>query len=544
MKRLESFDSFGMNAAYRHWDEIGWYPQYYSCLDTVVGLSHAEEIARLLVRSEEYGIRLFFLRQNLIEQLAELPNHWKLVNFDKLRAGDDLLQSKSITTGSHTLAWAASLGYRSIALLGMDCNYQEIVPGASPVEGKVLEITEEKENPNYFFDGYQRKGDRFHIPNPGREVHLESWREVAALLDGRGVRVLNANPVSKIDAFDVCERESLFAPGAATDAGFREIPVTRPGHARPYQANRPVEIGTREYAREDKARLSETDVIARLACRGGRTGVMLDVGAHYGTSAIPFARAGWKVVCFEPDAKNRVTLQERLGKHGNVVIDPRGIDETPSDKKAFYRSDVSTGISSLLPFHESHASADAIETTTVALAMEQYKVAKVDFLKIDVEGLEMAVLKGVPWDRVKPRMIEAEFEDAKTASLGYTWKDLARFLTDRGYTVYVSEWHPIERYGVAHDWRALKRFPCELSDPAGWGNLLAFLEDPGNDAVASAASEIFRDSLHKELQRAESDLKKYRKSPLWFVKASAWKVRFRRDRLRKKLQGLRGTTAA
>lgn len=296
--------------------------------------------------------------------------------------------------------------------------------------------------------------------------------------------------------------------------------------------NRKVEIGAREYTRGEKARLSETDVIFRLADRAGRIGVMLDVGAHHGTSAAPFARVGWKVFCFEPDAKNRATLEQRLGKHGNVVIDPRGIDETPSGRKAFYRSEVSTGISSLLPFHESHASADAIETTSVALAMEQYQLGEVDFLKIDVEGLEMAVLKGVPWDRVKPGIIEAEFEDAKTASLGYTWKDLARFLTDQGYTVYVSEWHPIERYGVAHDWRSLKRFPCELSDPAGWGNLLAFLEDPGDDAISEAASEIFRSSLQNNVPRAGNNRLKSPKHPLRLVKDGARKIRYLLQRLR------------
>ena len=33
--RLRPFDVIGMNAAYRYWDEIGWYPTYYICLDTV-----------------------------------------------------------------------------------------------------------------------------------------------------------------------------------------------------------------------------------------------------------------------------------------------------------------------------------------------------------------------------------------------------------------------------------------------------------------------------------------------------------------------------
>lgn len=84
------------------------------------------------------------------------------------------------------------------------------------------------------------------------------------------------------------------------------------------------------------------------------------------------------------------------------------------------------------------------------------------------------MLQGFPWERGQPAVIECEFEDTKTVPLGYTFHDLARFLVERGYTVYVSEWHPIIRYGIRHDWRALMRYPCELADPKGWGNLLAF----------------------------------------------------------------------
>ena len=54
-----------------------------------------------------------------------------------------------------------------------------------------------------------------------------------------------------------------------------------------------------------------------------------------------------------------------------------------------------------------------------------YALSKIDFLKIDVEGLDWNVLKGVPWDRVKPEVIECEFEDAKTLALGHTYRDIA-----------------------------------------------------------------------------------------------------------------------
>ena len=37
---LTGIPTFGLNAAYRYWAKINWYPTYYACLDTVVGKSH------------------------------------------------------------------------------------------------------------------------------------------------------------------------------------------------------------------------------------------------------------------------------------------------------------------------------------------------------------------------------------------------------------------------------------------------------------------------------------------------------------------------
>ena len=70
-------------------------------------------------------------------------------------------------------------------------------------------------------------------------------------------------------------------------------------------------------------------------------------------------------------------------------------------------------------------------------------------MKIDVEGFERNVLDGYDW-AVRPDLIVLEFEDSKTVPLGYSWKDLADGLIDRGYQVLVSEWFPIERYGGSH----------------------------------------------------------------------------------------------
>src|SRR3546814_18645662 len=125
-------------------------------------------------------------------------------------------------------------------------------------------------------------------------------------------------------------------------------------------------------------------------------------------------------------------------------------------------------------FHPSHVSKQVVDTTTLSDVLADADIDGVDFLKVDTEGHDLFVLKGFPWERFRPAVIECEFEDAKTVPLGYTFHDMARFLLEKGYRVLVSEWHPIIRYGVRHDWRRLVAYPCEISDAVAWGNILAF----------------------------------------------------------------------
>src|SRR5689334_23369983 len=97
----------------------------------------------------------------------------------------------------------------------------------------------------------------------------------------------------------------------------------------------------------------------------------------------------------------------------------------------------------------------------------------------------MAVLRGLDFARVKPLVIELEFEDGKTKSMGYTSHDLACFLMQQGYVVYVSEWHPVERYGAKHSWRGIQKYPCAIPEES-WGNLIAFIQDPSAADLSQA----------------------------------------------------------
>lgn len=181
-----SIDTVGMNAAYRYWEEIDFRPTYYACLDDVVVVNHQDEINNLIV---EGRIAKFFLHFNILTKYPELVDHPDVLIFEpdfNKRDPSNIFYNNFCTTGSFSIRWMLSMGYEVIGLIGIDCNYVEIVDNAEQVSDLVLEIKGESEhNPNYFFEGYQRKGDKYNIPNNPKtkvqhSVHADAVHRVLA----------------------------------------------------------------------------------------------------------------------------------------------------------------------------------------------------------------------------------------------------------------------------------------------------------------------------------------------------------------------------
>jgi hypothetical protein len=213
LRSLPKVATFGMNVAYRHWDRIGWYPTHYACLDEVVGLHHADAIGEMIARNGRQAPGQFLLRDNVVAHLGEGARGLGVHSYDALADTLLPLARQPVTTGSHTLIWALTLGYRHVFVLGADSNYVEVVEGAEFVEETVLQIAREADNPNYFFDDYQQPGDRYNLPNIGGDTHLRSWRVAAAVAAEIDARVYNVSPVSRSDAFDFVRVEDLVGGG-------------------------------------------------------------------------------------------------------------------------------------------------------------------------------------------------------------------------------------------------------------------------------------------------------------------------------------------
>lgn len=232
-------------------------------------------------------------------------------------------------------------------------------------------------------------------------------------------------------------------------------------------------------------------VFAALGAHFGSEGIMIDVGAHFGESFEPFMEEGWTVHCFEPNLANHPKITATAAENiQRVHIFPFAVSDRSRKGVKLYLSDESSGISSLHAFHNSHREGFEVDTISLADHVRNTGLTRVDFLKIDAEGHDFFALQGINWNELVPEVIICEFEDRKTKDLGYTFKDMAQYLVDRGYSVIVSEWHPIIAYGRRHSWNRYTSYPSDLQHADAWGNLIAMRQGEVGDRVQKILRQI------------------------------------------------------
>jgi FkbM family methyltransferase len=220
------------------------------------------------------------------------------------------------------------------------------------------------------------------------------------------------------------------------------------------------------------AQFCESHAILDYFSARAEPGVMIDVGAHLGSTLRPYVKRGWRVIAAEPDPAKIPRLKRFVDSPGFTLL-PLAVGDQEEASLPFFTSAESTGISSLIAFRNSHVQTTTVKATTLARIIDDHDVDTIDFLKIDTEGFDYRVLQGFPWWKLRPEVILCEFDEQKTRGVDYDYRALGDLLVSQGHHVYLSEWLPIVRYGGNHRWRSVRRYPCELIDAAAWGNFIA-----------------------------------------------------------------------
>ena len=239
--------------------------------------------------------------------------------------------------------------------------------------------------------------------------------------------------------------------------------------------------------------------------------IMLDVGAHFGHTSIPFLSDSWTVHAFEPDNKNIKKLNTLLKNFPNLKVVHEALSDKIQNSVSFFSSHISSGISSLSPFHESHQESQTVKQNTLS----NYclgSVKHIDYLKIDTEGHDLFVLKGLDWQKYSPTVIQCEFENKKTISLNYNVNDLCDFLHDQNYHIILSKWQAINEYGEQHKWVEFIDYKKgqNFLDESAWGNILAF--------KSKVNSSDFLKFVHEAEKNKELFVKKYEEAQINYLK--------------------------
>lgn len=148
----------------------------------------------------------------------------------------------------------------------------------------------------------------------------------------------------------------------------------------------------------------------------------VDVGAHIGTHAIFYAEHSELVSCFEPHPVAFACLEHNLRKWRNVNLYNVAL------------SDCDKTVSMV----DCPGNLGASQTTEgddiMCIPLDGMQLNEIDFLKIDAEGDEIAILNGAAQtlERYRPVML-VELNEYAMASRGLTGADLIRCIESHGY---------------------------------------------------------------------------------------------------------------
>ena len=87
---------------------------------------------------------------------------------------------------------------------------------------------------------------------------------------------------------------------------------------------------------------------------------------------------------------------------------------------------------------DSHKSTHTVKVSTLNDVIKEFSIDPIKFIKIDAEGYDLPVLKGL--DLIKHNSVEiiiCEYEDKKTVKLGYTVLDMVSYLQSAGFNILI-----------------------------------------------------------------------------------------------------------
>src|SRR5206468_2625333 len=184
----------------------------------------------------------------------------------------------------------------------------------------------------------------------------------------------------------------------------------------------------------------EATGIVRAILRDGD--IVVDIGANtgwYTTLCAQLVGPDGHVYAFEPVPSTRARLDENIALNHlsqRVTVIEKAVGSVPGGTATIHLfDDRSPALASLAPIGTFEFVPVPVAVTTLAEFATDHGVRRIDFLKCDVEGAELEVLKGARPLLIGPDapLILIELNAETSRAFGHTKQDLMRLLEEVGY---------------------------------------------------------------------------------------------------------------
>ncbi len=173
-----------------------------------------------------------------------------------------------------------------------------------------------------------------------------------------------------------------------------------------------------------------------------------DVGANIGDWSIYARRefVEYRGHLFEPDQNTFANLEERLSKDVDLVLNACALSDV-TETRSFRSFGQNHGGNTLLitaDYHTRDSKLIDVRCCQGAEYCHKHNIEQIDFLKIDTEGWELSVLKGLLTLFSRQAVSIVQFEFGYThADLHVTMRDFFTFFESYGYIL-----GPLRKHGV------------------------------------------------------------------------------------------------
>ena len=211
-KNRDKIDTFCLNSCYRKFKELDFYPTYFGCFDYVVGKNHKKEYQKLLLGKN--NIKNFFFLNNL--KLKDPDNRLNTISI-KENKKEKISNTYNnfnnwLNSGANSVHVSIMMGYTEIYLIGVDGYKKDIINEASKLNVGAQLIVKEtpKNNPNYFFDDYQRKNDIYNRVQQDK-FQKPGWELVGKITKKNNIKVFNMSNREYIKCFDFIDLKKFYS---------------------------------------------------------------------------------------------------------------------------------------------------------------------------------------------------------------------------------------------------------------------------------------------------------------------------------------------